>query len=887
MGWWRKVRRLVRRSRSRINFTGSSFGVPGLGESVYRRRKNLNSWLVMKYAAWLGLAGIVLGIIAFFGLFFWYSKDLPEPGEVIRREGFSSKIVDRNGEVLYDVFDNQRRVPVELAQMPEHLKQATIATEDKDFYKHSGLDLMTPFRIVYNVIFRQRVVGGSTLTQQLVKNVFLTNERTLSRKFKEFVLALQLERRFTKDQILELYLNEVPYGGTAYGVGAAAETYFKKDVKDLTLVEAAVLAGLPQRPSSYSPYAGKTDEDGTPLWKFRAQGVLRRMHEDKYLTDLAYEQAQSDLNNVAFAPPSGSIKAPHFVFYVQKQLEEIVGPTAMEQGGLTVTTSMDYNLQMEAEKVVEEEIEKVEPLNITNGSAVVMDPRTGEILCMVGSRDYFSEKIDGQFNVAVDGLRQPGSSIKPLTYLMMLRQGYTPATMLVDAPTSFAPNDSADAYEPKNYDGKFRGPVNLRDSLGSSLNVPAVKSLAMVGLPNFMAQAYEMGFVTLEPTKENQQRFGLSVTLGGAEVHLLDTVTAYSSFANYGEKVNPVAILKITNKDGQVLYEHRPVKGAEVISKEEAFLINNILSDNNARLMAFGANSLLNTGKPIAVKTGTTNDQRDNWTIGWSQEVLVGVWVGNNDNTAMKQVASGVTGASPIWRRIINKALESGYKAPDWPVPEGVEKVKVDAVSGYPEHDGYPAKEEWVIKGTLPTGSDPIHTKVKVCRGENKLATPSRVGSGDYDEKEFIVLKEEDPVSQDGKNRWQEGINSWIAGQGEEKYKVPTEYCGDANDVYIRMEKPSGDTTFANNDIEFLAIAEAGDGIEKVSIFVDGEEKAHQDGHRFEGKVNIPTGAHEVWAVAKSKSGKEASSGHARIGTGGSDWKKPEPSPSPSPSAGT
>lgn len=837
---------------------------------------------MVRTAAVVGLIGVILGIVIFFGAFAWYSRDLPKPGQVVRRDGFSTKLYDRHGELLYDLFDSERRNPISIDQVPEVLKQATIAVEDKDFYKHQGFDVLTIVRIPYNMIFRQRVVGGSTLTQQLVKNVLLTNERSVVRKFKEFVLALQIERTFTKDQILEMYLNEAPYGGTAWGVGAAAEIYFDKPVTDLTLAEAAILAGLPQRPSAYSPMAGKTDEDGELLWKVRAKGVLRRMLEDGYITDLTHEEALAQLETVQFKSGAVSVKAPHFVFYVRDQLEELFGEDIVERGGLKVTTTLDLPLQEKAQQIVADEITAVESFNITNGAAVVMDPRNGEIISMVGSRDYFSETIDGQFNVAVDGLRQPGSSIKPITYLAMFERGFHPGSMLADVPTVFTPNDQADKpYEPKNYDGQFRGPVNLRNSLGSSLNIPAVKSLAIVGVENFLQQAYNMGFVTLEPTEDNMRRFGLAVTLGGAEVHLIDTVTAYSSFANGGRKVEPVSILKVEDIDGSVLFENRPVEGPQVVTPEGAFLINNVLSDNNARLLAFGANSLLNTGRAIAVKTGTTNDQRDNWTIGWSREIMVGTWVGNNDNSPMTRVASGITGASPIWRKIITAALESGYGAPEWEVPEGVEKVLVDAVSGYPEHDGYPSREEYVIKGTLPALPDPVHSKVKLCRGENKLANEARVATGDYDEKEFIVLREDDPVSQDGRNRWQEGIVAWINGQTNEIYKVPTEYCGSESDISINLKQPNHESTYNDQDIEVEVEAGSGDGIEKIEIIANGSVKKTVDSSRFKEKINLPSGRYEVWAKAYSRGGKQKESNKVRIGTGGQNWREPDPSPTP------
>jgi penicillin-binding protein 1C len=837
-----------------------------------------------RFLALSGLACAVLGVIVFFAMFAYYSKDLPEPGQIVRRDGFSTRIYDRNGSLLYDLFDSERRTPVTIDQIPDVLKQATVAVEDKDFYKHGGFDNLTIVRIPYNLIFRQRVVGGSTLTQQLVKNVFLTNERSIIRKFKEFVLSLQIERKFTKDQILEMYLNEAPYGGTAWGVGTASEIYFNKPVSQITLVEASILAGLPQRPSVYSPYSGKTDpETGDLWWKVRARGVLRRMREDNYLTDLTYQQALADLETVSFQRAPTAIKAPHFVFYVRDQLVEMYGEEFTERGGLKVTTSLDLPLQEAAQKIVSDEVTKVEQFHITNGAAMVTNPTNGEILSMVGSRDYFSDTIDGQFNVAVDGLRQPGSSIKPLTYLALFQRGYTPASMLADVETVFKPNETAKEYKPKNYDGKFRGPVSLRTSLGSSLNIPAVKGVAIVGVDTFMKLAYDMGFPTLEPTPENLRRVGFSVTLGGGEVHLLDTVTAYSAFANGGYKVEPVAILKVEDRNGKVIYEHKPVQGRQVIKPEEAFLINNVLSDNEARTPAFGPSSLLNTGKAVAVKTGTTNDQKDNWTIGWSQKLMVGTWVGNNDSTPMTRVASGVTGASPIWRQILEHALKNGYEAPQWVVPAGVEQVEVDAISGYPKHDDFAGKMDWVIKGTLPALPDPIHTKLKLCRGENKLANEARIATGDYDEKEFVVMRENDPVSADGVNRWQQSIDAWVNAQTDGKYKAPTESCGDQSETSVRLVKPENEHKYDSEDIEIEIQAASGDGIEKIELWIDGAVKETINSYQYKGTVKLGAGQHEIWAKAKSRTGKEVESNHAKIGTGGQDWKKPDPTPTPTP----
>ncbi len=844
-------------------------------------------WIKMiRWGALAFMGAVTLGIVGFFVLFAYYSKQLPKPGEVVRKSGFSTQLVDRNGQFLYDLYADERRSPIKISDVPESVKQATIATEDKDFYKHQGFDFMTIVRIPYNYVFKGgRVVGGSTLTQQLVKNVLLTNERSVIRKFKEFVLSLQIERTFTKDQILEMYLNEAPYGGTAWGIGTASEVYFNKPVSQLTVVEGAILAGLPQRPSAYSPYAGKTDENGELLWKIRARGVLRRMKEDGYLTDLSYEQALTDLETIQFSGKEVSIEAPHFVFYVRNQLAEMYGEDMVDTAGFKVTTSLDLDLQKKSQQIVFDEIEKVKDANITNGSVVVMDPKTGEILTMVGSKDYNSKEIDGQFNVAVDGFRQPGSSIKPVTYLMLLRQGYTPASVLADVPTKFVEDEKQKAYEPKNYDGKFRGPVNLRNSLGSSLNIPAVKGVAIVGLPNFLDQAYKMGFVTLEPSTANLKRFGLAVALGGAGVHLINTTTAYSAFANGGTKVEPVSILKVEDKNGRVIYEHKNVPGPQVMSSEEAFLINSILSDNNARSIAFGTRSLLNVSPNVAVKTGTTNDQRDNWAIGWSQDVLVGAWVGNKDNSAMKQVASGVSGATPIWRNIMLAAFDTKrYGTPDWTIPSGIEKVEVDTVSGYPAHDDYAKRSEYVIKGTFPNTADPIHTKLKLCRGENKLATDAKIASGDYEEKEFIVMKEDDPVSKDGVNRWQDAINAWSQGQDDGRYKPPTEYCGGGQtDIYVEIKKPENEKKYDGEELEVEIKADSGDGIEKIELWVDGAVRETITTNEYKDKVKLVKGQHELYAKARSKSGKEKESNHVKVGTGGEDWKKPDPTPTPTP----
>jgi penicillin-binding protein 1C len=836
----------------------------------------------------IGFLGLViLGVVGFLAMFAWYSRELPKPGEVVRKEGFSSKIFDRNGQLLYDLFEEERRNPVTIASIPENLKNATVAIEDKDFYKHGGFDFMTILRIPYNFIFKQRVVGGSTLTQQLVKNVLLTNEKTVTRKFKEFVLSTQIERKFSKDQILEMYLNEAPYGGNGWGVGTAVEIYFNKPIAELSLIEAAFLAGLPQRPSVYSPYSGALDDAGKPYWQMRTHAVLTAMKDNGYITEAAYQDAVASIETLKFERAASVIKAPHFVFYVRSQLEELFGSELVSKGGLKVTTSLDWQLQEKAQEAVTQEVEGVAKYDISNGASLVMSPKSGEILAMVGSKDYFDSEIGGQFNVTVDALRQPGSSIKPITYLGMIQKGYNPASMLMDAETTFNHNETEKPYIPKNYDGKFRGPVSLRESLGSSLNIPAVKSLAIVGLDNFLNLAYTMGLKTLEPTSENLKRFGLAVTLGGAEVKMIDLVTAYCAFANGGLKIEPVSILKVEDQKGNVIYEHNQVEGQRVIDQGETFIINDILSDNSARILAFGANSLLNTGKAIAVKTGTTNSMKDNWTIGWSQDVIVGTWVGNNDGTAMSYVASGITGASPIWRRTIFAALELGYQAPAWQMPDNVDKVELDALSGFRSHDGFPTKWDYIIKGSLSNELDPIHKKLKVCKGdESKLATEAKIAAGDFNEKEFILLKENDPVSEDGRNRWQEGIDAWMKSQTDSRYGNPTEYCGSEGDISVNMERPKNEENFDGDEVAYKINAGSDAGVAKLEFYVNGElKKTVENQHELQDTIKLSRGKYELNAKAYSKSGSVKESNKIKIGTGGMKWDYTEPTPTPTPTA--
>lgn len=820
-----------------------------------------------------------IGFLLVFGVFVlsvvlvpFFAFGLPSPDKVVRREGFSTKILDRNGEVLYDIFQDKRRTPVSLDEVPLYLRQATIAIEDKNFYKHGGFDITGYLRAVFNIVVRHRLQGGSTLTQQLVKNTLLTSERTIFRKIREFILAVQIERKYTKDEILQMYLNEAPYGGTAWGVETASEMYFGKKVKDLNLVESAILAGLPQRPSVYSPYSS------TPkAYIDRTKAVLRRMREDGYITKEQEEEALQELPNVTFRPKEVGFKAPHFVQYVQKILEEKYGENVVEKGGLRVTTTLDLKLQEKAQSIVKEEISKVEKLNITNGAVVVLDPETGEILAMVGSKDFSDPNYDGQVNVTLS-LRQPGSAIKPITYAAALKKGYTASTLLMDVPTEFGTGQGGKPYKPVNYDGKYRGPVQVRYALGNSLNIPAVKMLAMVGVENVLRLAYDLGISSLEPTSDMLKRVGLSLTLGGGEVRLLELTGAYCAFVNQGFKVEPVSILKVEDLNGRVLEEVKPKKQNRVLTPEISYIIADILSDNNARSDVFGVNSLLNIpSRTVMVKTGTTNDKRDNWAIGGNTQVMVGVWVGNNDNSEMKQVASGVSGATPIWRKVLLESL-SGKPSIGFERPGGIVTVDVDKVSGYRAHDGFPSRPEIFVSGTEP-GDDPIHVKLKVCRTDGKIATPADIQSGNYEEKEFFIFKEEDPTSGGGPNKWQEGILNWLSTQTDPRYHPPSEYCGSSNPLSVDFENPKDRSSNLSKDVEIRLRADSTSDIVEVVLEIDGSLYRTFTKPPYLVSLTLAEGVHKLKARAKDKDGHFAER-EITVGVG-VEWNYIPPTPTP------
>jgi len=864
MSKWRNVRRRKKR-----------FNTPK--RKIIRNKKLLKSRRVVAFAK-LGFVGVLAFFLILFVIFPLFAFNLPSPDKIVRREGFSTKILDRDGKVLYDIFADQRRTPISLDDVPLYLRQATIAIEDKNFYKHKGFDITGTLRGLTRLVTRGRAQGGSTLTQQLVKNVLLTPERSVFRKIREFILAVQIEKRYTKDEILQMYLNEAPYGGTAWGVEAASETYFGKSVKDLNLVESAILAGMPQRPSTYSPYSSDPK-----AYVGRAEDVLRRMREDGYITKDQEKEVDKMLPDVEFQKKSSSFKAPHFVQYVKKILEDRYGERVVEQGGLKVTTTLDLDIQDEAQDIVKEEIEKVEKLHITNGAAVVIDPETGEILAMVGSKNFNDPDYDGQVNVTL-ALRQPGSAIKPITYVTGFKKGYTASTLLMDVPTEFRVGPNQPLYKPVNYDGKYRGPMQVRYALANSINVAAVKMVAMVGIKDTLQTAYDLGINSLKPNSETLKRVGLSLTLGGGEVRLLELTSAYGAFMNGGYRIDPIAILKVEDSNGKVLEENKPDKGRRVLTPEQAYLIADILSDNTARAPIFGLNSLLNIpGRRVAVKTGTTNDKRDNWAIGGNSQVVVGVWVGNNDNSSMKKVASGISGASPIWRKIVLASLNGKPKV-DFERPSGIVTVSIDSVSGYRSHDNFPSRDEIFIKGTEP-GDDSVHVRLKVCKGEGKLATPGDISEGNYEEKEYFLFKEEDPTATLGEeNLWQKNILNWLNDQSDPRYHPPTEYCGSSNPLIVDFIEPSDKSSNLKNNFNVRIEADSISDIRRIDLYIDGKRIRGFTSPPYKYTVELKNGTHKLKVSAEDGDGHK-SEREIKIGVGVNwDYVPPTPTPSPSPS---
>ena len=628
-----------------------------MSDSHVLRRKRVRG----KFFKELFLILISLGVVAFSLLIaFLASIQLPDFNNFENRNiANSTKIYDRTGKiVLYNIHDNVRRTEVPIQEMSPYIKQATISIEDAHFYEHYGFRPTSFIRaIIANILSGGYSQGGSTIDQQVIKNALLSREKTVSRKLKEILLSIKLDNELPKEKILQIYLNESPYGGTIYGVEEASLTYFNKKANDVTLTEAAYLAALPQAPTYYSPYGKHRD-----ILEKRKNLVLQRMYELGYITLAQKNFSQKE--EVLFQKDlSNSGKALHFVMYIREYLEEKYGIELVQNGGLKVITTIDYNLQQQLEDIVKQgAFENAKKYKAKNSALIAIDPHTGQILSMVGSRDFFDTEIPGQFNITT-AARQPGSSFKPIVYSSAFKLGYTPETVLFDVPTQFSSlcgvdnkplrgNDSSVCYSPENYDGLFRGPVTLREALAQSLNIPAVKLLYLSGIPNAIALAQDMGLSTINDPK----RYGLSLVLGGGEVTLLELTNAYGVFANNGIYHKQQGILEVRDQDDSILEKFSSVD-KEVLPEEVTSLISSILSDNVARTPSYGADSALHfKERPVAVKTGTTNDYHDVWVIGYTPSIVIGMWSGNNDNSPIDKRTAGFV-LAPVWRKAMNVAL--------------------------------------------------------------------------------------------------------------------------------------------------------------------------------------------------------------------------------------
>lgn len=670
----------------------------------------------------LVLRGVMLGLVivlfvtllaavSALGVYAYYGSSLPSPRELYERTTpfKSTKIYDRRGELLFEIFDplGGRRTVVDFDEIPPVVVEAVVATEDATFFSNPGVNPLAIARALYVDLRSGEIVqGGSTITQQLVKNLFLTSERKLSRKVKEAILSAEITRRYSKAEILEIYLNEVYFGNLAYGIGAAAETYFGKEVEDLNLAEAALLAGLLQSPARYDPYTNPE------VALARRRTALRLMREEGYITR-AQERA-ADAEPLDLSPQDTVMQAPHMVTHVRQELEELYGTERLYNGGLEVYTTLDLQTQQLAEEIAQKHIAELSERGATNAALVAMEPDTGQVLAMLGSVDFYDHNMGGQVNVATR-LRQPGSAIKPFTYLAALERGWTAGTMLMDVEQSF-PDGANPPYEPTNYDHKEWGPISLRTALACSRNIPAVFTLHEIGVPALLEVTSRLGIRSLV-----RDDYGLSLTLGGGEVTLLEMTAAYGALANGGRRVTPQTILYITDQQGQVIMPEATPEMPQVVDPRHAHILTDILADDEARIRAFGANNPLDLSFPAAAKTGTTDDYRDSWTVGYTPRGVTGVWVGNNDNAPMDGV-SGNQGAAPIWHDFMEAALGSEPQ-PDFVRPEGLVEEEVCPISGEKRTDLCPPpREELFLEENVPS-SCTVHERVRICQVTGKLAT--------------------------------------------------------------------------------------------------------------------------------------------------------------------
>lgn len=772
-------------------------------------------------------------------LFAWFSKDLPTPGAIKRRYVIqSSRIYARDGKTpLYNISGDFNRQVIDKKDMPIIVRDATIAIEDKDFYRHMGVDFRGVIRAIYNNVTHKRsyLSGGSTITQQFVKNALLSPKKTITRKIKELILSIEIEIMYSKEDILTMYLNEIPYGSNAYGVEAASQAYFNKKAKDLTLSEAATLAALPQAPTYYYNH-----KDALTA---RRNLVLKKMVQQGYIKQEEADTAKKD--SIKFTPRKENIVAPHFVMYVKEVLVEKYGEKMVEEGGLRVTTTLDMDKQKIAEQVINDQKGRLNQYKASNAGLVALDPKTGQVLAMIGSIDYFDIENDGNFNVTT-GQRQPGSSIKPLVYAAAFEDKYNPATTLFDLKTDFG------NYTPQNYNGNFQGPVTVRYALGNSLNIPAVKALGLIGTDKAIDKAHEMGITTLQ----DRERYGLALVLGGGEVRPLDMATAYGVFANSGKLAPTTPILKVEDANGKVIEEYKKGKDEkEALKPEVAYEISHILSDVNAKkpTFSFALKNLTLSDRPVAVKTGTTNNYRDAWTIGYTPSLVTTVWAGNNDNTSMTP-SGGAIGAAPIWHDFMQKSL-AGTKKEDFWRPEGIQEKTVDRLSNKLVSDATPDSEkikDIFASWQIPTEKDNVHKKVKVCKA-NGLLAPKDAPADFIEDRIYTEVHSERP----DKSNWEEPVIAWAKQNG--LYNPPPTQSCDINSIQptISISSPANNADVSGS-FTITASVSSGSGIQEVEFFIDDIKIGSDSNDPYSINYNaneLSNGNHEVAVRATSSNG--------------------------------
>lgn len=818
-----------------------------------KKHSSIKKKLFISAAAVIALGGVLFG--------YDLARSIPSPERLgDRAVAQSTKILDRTGKVvLYEIHGEEKRTVIPFREIPAYVKQATLVGEDRSFYSHIGLDGRGILRALFTNISRGDITqGGSTITQQLIKNSVLTGERTLARKIKEAVLALLVERKYSKDEIFELYLNQIPYGANAYGIESAAQTYFAKSAKEVTLAEAAVLSALPKAPTYYSPYGSHKEE----LFA-RKNWILDRMAEDGFVSKKEAEDAKKP--ELSFAPPKQNFRAPHFSLWVREYLTEKYGEEFIEQGGLRIITTLDWKLQEEAESAVRDGARENESrVQAFNASLVALDPQSGEILAMVGSRDYWADplpkgctpgkncKFDPHVNVALRP-RQPGSAFKPFVYATALSKGYTPQTVLFDVPTEFNPGCSPDGipelgidpkscYHPHNYDGKYRGPVTIRQSLAQSLNVPSVKLLYLAGVKSSIETAKNLNISTLQ----DPDRYGLTLVLGGAEVTLLEMTAAYGAFAQDGIFHPYSAILRVENSRGVTIEEKKSVS-IPALDTRVARTMNDILSDNAARVPVFSPqSSLYFPDRRVAAKTGTTQDFRDAWVIGYTPSLVVGVWAGNSDNSEMGNAAASVVVAGPLWHKFMESSLSK--RPPEDFIPAESYIPQKPALRG-------------IYRSGLPIKIDKISKKLATEYTPPELV--EEIGSGNA-QSILSFVSRDDPMGDPPSNsygdpqfvNWQAGIERWIRSNSFPQPPAPTDY----DDLHTPEKRPKieflDDQNVAGNLSGISAKVVSVFPLREVTLFVDDELAESKiapilsDTVRFSLREPLPPGEYRIKITA-------------------------------------